>query len=455
LAKITYLQNIPQLKGSKVCRKNQEDFMRDVFTKITIRIMPFLVLLYIVAFLDRVNIGFAALSMNRDIGISDAQFGLAAGMFFVGYFICEVPSNLLMVKFGARAWITRIMITWGMLSVAMVLVHSQASYVVLRFLLGAAEAGFFPGVIFYLTMWLPSSKRAGMMSLFVFSIPLANVIGGPISAAILKSASGWGLQGWQWLFLLEGIPAIVCGCLVPLFLPDSPWDATWLNREEKFIINRALLAEAASVHSEVKTPLKSFMTPFMAAAAMAYFSIMLGLYGVGFWLPRIFKSVGSTSASVGWKSAIPYGLGGLLAIGWAYHSDHTSERRWHLVSAATIAALGAALAASIHSKTGATLGFTLTSAGIFSTMPIFWTVTTKRITGITAAAAIAIINSIGNLGGFVGPSWMGWISERTKAFSAGLYSVAFSLLCGAAAMWFISSRESTIAPALVVTETSI
>ena len=414
--------------------------MQIVYKKIMLRLVPFLVLLYIVAYLDRVNIGFAALSMNRDIGISDSQFGLAAGMFFIGYFICEVPSNLLMAKFGARAWISRIMISWGALSMCMAFVRSGFSYVALRFLLGAAEAGFFPGVIFYLTMWLPPSKRATVTSLFVFSIPLANVVGGPISASIMRLGPISGLHGWQWLFILEGIPAVVLGCLVPLFLSNGPCDAGWLSREEKHIIERALLAENSDNQSAERGSVIALLSPFLFANTFVYFVLMIGLYGLGFWLPRILQSMGSSSLSIGWDSAVPYGVGGLIAVGWAYHSDHTHELRWHLVISIVIASLGASIAGIIHSKLWVMGGFTLTSAGIFSAMPIFWSVTTGRSTRVGAATVIALINSFGNLGGFVGPSWMGWLGSKAHSFSAGLFSISLSLLAGAVAFWLISTR---------------
>ncbi|HEX4022120.1 MAG TPA: MFS transporter [Acidobacteriaceae bacterium] len=416
--------------------------MKQIVRKITARLLPFLMLLYVVAFLDRVNVGFAALSMNHALGISDSFYGFAAGMFFVGYFVCEVPSNLLLNRYGARVWITRIMITWGLLSICTAFVRGGGSYVALRFLLGAAEAGFFPGIILYLTFWLPASRRAGVLSLFVVAIPLANIVGSPLSAAILRVQGRGGLQGWQWLFLLEGLPSVVLGGLVPLFLADSPQKASWLTSEEKAVLASAFEAEKKTASESPAHGWRGMISGAFVGLTFTYFTLMTGLYGFGFWLPRILQAAGSSPQSIGWDAAIPYVLGGALGVMWAYHSELTDERRWHLFASFVAAAIGVLVVCFFPSKVAVISGFTCSAAGIFSAMPLFWTVATKSTLGVAAASGIAVINSIGNLGGFVGPFWMGWMSKLTHSFAVGLLSIAFVLAAGALTICLISQEGS-------------
>ncbi|MDE1161897.1 MAG: MFS transporter [Acidobacteriaceae bacterium] len=418
--------------------------MRDVFTRIAFRIMPFLILLYVVAFLDRVNVGFAALTMNRDLHLADSAFGLGAGIFFIGYFLCEVPSNLMLKRFGARVWIARIMITWGALSIAMAFARGPLSYITLRALLGAAEAGFFPGIILYLSVWLPPSRRAGLISLFIVGIPLANVIGAPLSTTLLQHQWGTSLHSWQWLFILEGIPAILLGGLTLIVLTESPDDAEWLSREEKRIILRAQLAEAP-VESTQPLSWRSLVSKRFLALTAIYFFLMMGLYGLGFWLPKLAQSQGMGLASIGWLSAASYGVGGAAAVGWSFHSDATAERKWHLLISFLAAALGQFGASYSHSKPLLIGAFAISAFGIFSAMPMFWAVVTKDFGGQLAAVAIALINSLGNLGGFAGPSLIGWLTERTGGFTAPLCSIGILLLAaGGIAMFFVGKVRPVV-----------
>jgi ACS family tartrate transporter-like MFS transporter len=413
--------------------------MKDVFSKVALRIMPFLILLYVVAFLDRVNVGFASLTMNRDLQISDSAYGFAAGMFFVGYFLCEVPSNLLLKRFGARIWIARIMITWGVLSVAMAFTRGTSSYVMLRTLLGAAEAGFFPGIILYLTIWLPPSRRAGLMSLFTFGIPLANVVGGPISTALLAHHFSGHLKPWQWLFILEGVPAVLLGTVVPLILSNSPQDASWLSEQEQTTIVLAQLAESPKQNEE-RVSWRRFCTPMFAALTVVYFVLMSELYGLGFWLPKLLQARGTPLANIGWLSALAYGSGGILAVAWAYHSDFARERRWHLFTALAAAAIGQTIVALSHSPSYSQCGFMLSAFGIFSGMPIFWSIVTSNLSGASAAVGTALVNSFGNLGGFAGPSWIGWITARTGSFKQGMLTLAVLLLIAGLLSIFVSTK---------------
>jgi ACS family tartrate transporter-like MFS transporter len=417
--------------------------MQNVFTKITIRIMPFLVLLYLVAFLDRVNIGFAALAMNHDLGISERMYGFAAGMFFIGYFLCEVPSNLLLTHFGARFWIARIMVTWGILSTAMAFAGGGVSYTILRTVLGAAEAGFFPGIVLYLTFWLPRERRASLMSLFVFAIPLANVVGSPISTSILRLHLGGGFRPWQWLFILEGIPAIVLGCLVPWVLTNDPGEAKWLTREEKLIAALSMSADEPAAEQLPKRSWAALLTRAFWGYVICYFALMSGLYGLGLFLPQILQARNVPLSSIGTFAAISHGSGGLLALAWAYHSDLQHEKRWHIAVSYISAAVGLFCVAASHSSSAAILGFALSAFGIYSGMPIFWSSLTDRVSGTAAAAGIAIVNSLGNLGGFIGPSWMGWMAYRTGNNAAGLFGIAIVLaLAGGLCTFLISSNKT-------------
>lgn len=406
--------------------------MQPLYRKISRRLVPFLILLYLVAFLDRVNIGFAALTMNRDLGIEAGLFGLAAGVFFLGYFLFELPSNLMLLRVGARRWIMLLMIAWGVISVATAFVPGPTLYIVFRFLLGAAEAGFYPGVILYLTFWLPPSVRSSVMGLFITGVPLANIVGSPISAQILLLNHSAGLNGWQWLFLLEGSPAILLGFCVLFLLPDRPETVAWLSPEEKQTLARDLQADAPAQASKTHSLLDAFTAqPVVYGWSLAYFCLMIGLYGLGFWIPAVLASRGVALPHLGWASALPYlaAIAGMVL--FSRNSDRRRERRLHLTAAYLIAAAGFLLAACAPNVSVAITGFALAAIGILSAMPVFWTASTLSLAGPLVAAHIAVINSIGNLGGFVGPVLMGWLRQTTQSYIAGLAIIAVFLMFGA------------------------
>lgn len=420
--------------------------LKAVYRRITLRLIPFLMLLYLIGFLDRVNVSFAALTMNGDLGISNTVFGLGAGIFFFGYFLFEVPSNFMLVKTGARIWIAVLMVLWGLVSVGLAFVHSGPSYMLMRFLLGAAEAGFFPGVVLYLTFWLPASVRGGLMALFIVAIPLSTVAGAPFSIAILGMNGIAGLRGWQWLFVVEGGLAVVFGVIVPFVLANGPRDSLWLSVEEKEHLLAAIAAESpvAPAHASWTHLLRSRM---VLGFTLTYFALMVGLYGLGFWVPRILDSEGLALADTGWTTAIPYLISAVGMVLWSLHSDRTRERTRHLVVAFLLAALGMYIASATHLLAVSVAGFSLAALGIFSAMPLFWASATEHL-GSNGVAGIALINSIGNFGGFVGPVWMGWVLDRTHSFSVGLLSVAIVLACGA----LLVRSLSRAVPSMVVSK---
>jgi ACS family tartrate transporter-like MFS transporter len=419
--------------------------MNPLYAKISRRLVPFLILLYLVAFLDRVNISFAALTMNRDLKISESLFGLAAGMFFLGYFFFEVPSNLMLLRVGARRWIMVLMLAWGVVSVATAFVPGATTYIVLRFLLGTAEAGFYPGVILYLTFWLPPKVRSSVMALFVTAVPLANVVGAPVSARILLLDQALGLKGWQWLLLVEGAPAILLGFVVYFLLADGPAHVTWLTRAEmnqlETDLREAAPAKAAKAHSffEVFTA-----EPEVYAWSAAYFLLMLGVYGLGFWVPKILVSRGMSVESLSWAAAVPFVVAVVGMVLWSRSSDRHKEQRWHAAVAYLAGAAGFVLAAFAPNAPLAIAGFPLAALGVLSAMPVFWSAATIRLAGPMVGAHIAVINSIGNLGGFFGPVTMGWLREVTHTYVAGLATIAVCLGGGAVVMAILCGTDSQV-----------
>jgi ACS family tartrate transporter-like MFS transporter len=417
--------------------------MNPLYLKISRRLVPFLMLLYLVGILNRVNVSFAALTMNRDLHIGEGLYGLAAGMFFLGYFLFEVPSNQLLLRVGARRLIMTLMIAWGILSVANAFVPGATSYIVLRFLLGSAEAGFYPGVILYLTFWLSPSVRSSVMAWFVTAIPLANLIGAPVSAQILLLDHFAGLQGWQWLFILQGTPAVLLGILVYFLLPDRPEQVGWLTAQEKQTLQNDL-AEASGPRSAKPHSLMEAFTaePSVYAWSLTYFSLMVGLYGLSFWIPKVLVSHGMSLKNLGWGAALPYLAAVFGMILWSRSSDRHRERRFHLAVAYLTAAAGFLLAAFAPSAAVAIAGFGLAAIGVLSAMPVFWSASTVRLAGPLVGAHIAVINSIGNLGGFFGPIAMGWQHQLTHNYVAGLASIAFCLALGAIAAAMLTTPAS-------------
>jgi sugar phosphate permease len=403
-----------------------------VYRKVALRIIPVLFASYIAAYLDRVNVGFAKLQMQTDLPeITDTVFGLGAGIFFLGYFVFEIPSNLLMSKVGARIWIARIMVTWGIISAAMVFVNSAHMFYALRLLLGFAEAGFFPGIILYLTYWFPSRRRGEMVALFMLAIALTGVIGGPISGWILHqfSGSGW-MNGWRMLYVLEGLPSIVLGLAMPFLLSNNVRSAGWLTEAEKRIIERSLTAEEA--HKEQMTLIEILYNPRLLLFAAIYFCCVFGLYGTGFWIPQLIKNTGvKDPLYVGLLTAIPYGFGAAAMVFLGRNSDRSAERRLNFASAAFFGAAGIVISNLFKESTlVAMIGLTIATMGILATFPLFWPMPTAVLAGTAAAAGIAWINSLGNLAGFFGPSIVGWFSDATKRSDYGLYVVAGFLLAG-------------------------
>ena len=413
-------------------------------------------LLYIVAYLDRVNIGFAALQMNRDLVLSPAVYGFGAGIFFIGYFLFEVPSNLIMARVGARMWIARIMITWGLISAATMFVRGPLSFYALRFLLGLAEAGFFPGMILYLTYWFPSRERAGAISLFMTAVALAGVVGGPVSGALLTLTGVGGLAGWQWLFLMEGIPSVLLGIVVLIYLPNGPDEATWLTEEERaLLIARLKPSPTSESHFAATVRLKADTTVVRREAdpivvrlkadtvkgtlasgrvwlfGLTYLCIVSALYGITFWMPTILQGLsGSGDFIVGLLSTLPYLVAAVGMVLMGRHSDKTGDRRWHVAGAAFAGAAGFIVSAMTKSPALALAAISLAALGIFSAMPIFWAMPTAVLSGAGAAAGIALINSVGNLGGFLGPYAIGLIKTATQSFEGGLFGLAGALVAG-------------------------
>jgi MFS transporter, ACS family, tartrate transporter len=408
---------------------------RTVLRKATVRLIPFLFVLYIVSFLDRVNVSFAALQMNEDLGFSDAVYGLGAGIFFIGYFLFEVPSNLILERVGARVWIARIMITWGIISTAMFLVTGPVSFYLLRFLLGVAEAGFFPGIILYLTYWFPARERAKAVALFMTAVAIAGVIGGPLSGALLSlDEVVFGLSGWQFLFIAEGFPAILLGLAVLAFLPDRPSEARWLTDEE-----RRWLEDSLSREEQLKTThgthtlRQAFVDGRLWLLCGVYFGTVTSLYGISFWLPTIIEEFSNLNEFlVGLLSAFPYLAAAIGMVVFAWHSDRTGERRWHVAIPAGLAALGLALTGPIGASPVAQMAvLALAAMGTYSCLGTFWTLPATFLGSTAAAAGIALINSVGNLGGFVGPYVVGYIREATgSGYGAMLFLAALMALVG-------------------------
>lgn len=401
--------------------------------RVSRRLIPFLFLLYILAFLDRVNVGFAALEMNRDLGFGPAVYGFGAGIFFLGYCLFEVPSNLVMFRTGARIWIARIMVTWGIAAAAMMFVATPTSFYVLRFLLGVAEAGFFPGIIFYLTYWYPARDRARAYSWFLAAIPISGIIGGPISGALLGLDRVLGLEGWQWLFLLEGIPSVVVGLLVLVLLPDRPAHARWLAPEQQAWLEGTLEAERTrTVTSHGASLGRALTNPVVWLLGAVYFLIIVGLYAFALWLPQLIKASGHlTNFEVGIVTAIPYvvAAAGMVLVG--QHSDRTGERYLHLAAPTLLAAAGFLAVAVVQAPGLLVAALSLTAFGLLACLGPFWALPTAFLKDQAAAGGIALINSMGAVGGFVGPYLLGAVKERTGDFTAGLLILVAVLVVAA------------------------
>jgi D-galactonate transporter len=402
--------------------------------KVSKRLVPFLIVCYFVAYLNRVNVGFAALTMNQDLGLSQTAFGFGAGIFFIAYFIFEVPSNLLLERFGARKWIARIMLSWGILSGAMAFIPpiaratgfgNENTFYLVRVLLGVAEAGFFPGIIFYLTLWFPAEYRARIVGYFMAAIPLSTVIGAPISGALLYLHGGLGLAGWQWLFIIEAVPAIILAVVVFFYLTDRPADAMWLAPDERsWLAERLALEQRQRQAVRDYSVMEALVNPRVIGLSLVYFGAVATNYGLSFFLPQIVKGFGLNTFLTTLVSATPYAVGLVGMVWWGRRSDRVVERRFHTAFPLFVAAAGIAISTALDDPTLKMITLCVAGFGIFACLPVFWTLPTAFLSGAAAACGIAVINSIGNLAGFAGPFAMGWIKDHTGSYAGGLLLLA-------------------------------
>jgi MFS family permease len=391
--------------------------------------MPILLIAYIIAYIDRINVGFAKLQMIGDLKFSDSVYGLGAGIFFLGYFLFEVPSNIILHKVGARVWICRVLVTWGIISGCTALVRTPWEFYTVRCLLGVAESGFFPGMILYLTYWFPSHRRAHMVAILLAGSALSGIVGGPLSGYIMHYLAGMQhLAGWQWLFILEALPAVIFGIVILFRLDDRVVNATWLSSEEKAVV-AAEITDEAGVKTH-QTVLSVFTSPRIWLMGAIYFGIEMGSYAVGFWLPTIIHQAGVKDPfNVGLLTAVPYTVALIAMILVGRHSDKTRERRWHIVVPCIVAAIGFAMCAhSGGSTTISMIGLTLATAGVVTAVPMFWALPTSFLGGIGAAAGIALVNCTGNLGGFFSPAIIGILKTHTGTLNSGLFLIAGCML---------------------------
>ncbi|MEO6235638.1 MAG: MFS transporter [Vicinamibacterales bacterium] len=389
--------------------------------KVRKRLVPFLILCFFVAYLDRVNVGFAALTMNKDLGLSATAFGFAAGVFFLAYFLFEVPSNLFLARVGARKWIARIMFTWGIVSGATAFIGGEKGYFVVRVLLGIAEAGFFPGIIFYLTLWFPAVYRGRIIGSFMAAIPLSTVIGAPVSGLLLGMDGYMGMKGWQWMFILEAVPALILSGVVFYYLTDRPADAKWLEPDERAWLVARLEHEHTKREAVRRYSVtQALLDPKVLALSAVYFGAVATNYGLSFFLPQIVKAFGGSNLRTGFVTSLPYVVGLVSMLWWGHHSDRTGERRYHLAFSLLVAAAGIGASTMLPDPVMKMTALSIAGFGIFSSLPIFWTLPTAFLSGTASAGAIALINAIGNLAGFAGPFAVGRIKDVTGSYTGGL-----------------------------------
>jgi len=398
----------------------------DVIARVAKHLLPILMVCYFAAFLDRVNIGFAALTMNADLKLSPQAFGFGAGIFFLGYILCEVPSNLALARFGARRWIARIMLTWGILSAATAFVWDQNSFYIVRVLLGAAEAGFFPGMIFFLTLWFPRDHRARMIATFNVAVPFSSIIGAPVSSLLLVHLNQVaGLHGWQWLFLIEGMPAVIMGIIVLRMLPDGPEQAAWLDPASKQWLADTLRREREEREADERFSIWRAMTDYrVLLMCLMAVGLVIGTTGTAIWMPQIVSAFGLGVVQTGFVVAIPALAMAIAMIVSGRHADRTGERVWHVASPFLLSAAGFAMAAFTTSPVVSLIGLVIGAAGIGGATPNIWIFPTALLTRTAAAAGLALINSVGSAGGFFGPAIIGWVRQSTGSFSGALLFLA-------------------------------
>ena len=424
------------------------EFRRRTILKVSWRLLPLIVVSYLVAYIDRTNVAFAALTMNKDVGLSPFVYGLGAGIFFIGYALFEVPSNMVLERVGARRWIARIMLTWGIISAMMALTVGPASFLTLRFLLGVAEAGFFPGIIFYLSHWFPAAYRARVISTLFVAVPVSNAVASALSGAIMEMQGVLGLHGWQWVFILEAIPAVLLAFVVLKYLTDRPGEATWLEPAEREWLESELHAERLRVESAGRLSVLQTLTDArVLALSMIYLFSVTASYGIVFFLPQIIKALGNSNVVTGMLTALPYTIGVIGLLLWGHSSDRRRERRWHLIAALGVSAIGFLGVAWFHGSYWAIAAMCVVAMGIYGSRPTFWPMPSMFLTGAAAASGIALINSIGNLGGYVGPFIVGWIKDATGSFQAALYFLAACSALSAVITWLaVRATQAHAAP---------
>ena len=401
-----------------------------VLSRVTRRLIPFAFICYVVAYIDRVNIGFAARELQRDLSLSATEYGIGAGLFFLGYCLFEIPSNLMLERVGARLWIARIMIVWGLVSMATMFIYDVSSFMIARIVLGIAEAGFFPGMVLYLTYWIPAHERARANALFMTAAPVSVIVGAPVSEALLSMHGIWGLRGWQWLFLLEGLPAVILGVLALKILTDRPEQADWLPPADRDWLAETMNAERAlrgdTGHASIGRSLRSGRVWLLSTVYLMNASVT---YGIFLWLPRMLQDAAGPGVSVSWLTALPFVAALIAMVLIGRHSDRTGERKLHVAACAITAAVGLFLAVAFQSHLYLlVLAFAICQIGQRSVMSVFWTIPPMLLSGSAAAAGIALINAIGNLGGFFGPTVMGTLRDATGGYTGGLLVLAGALI---------------------------
>ncbi|MFJ3047686.1 MFS transporter [Herbaspirillum chlorophenolicum] len=421
----------------------KNDIEARVSRKLMWRIIPFVMLLYFISFLDRVNVGFAAITMNKALGLSPTAFGLGGGLFFIGYFLFEVPSNLILHKVGARIWIARVMVTWGLISAISAFAVGPNSFYVLRFLLGVAEAGFFPGIILYLSLWFPAKQRAVAAAWFMAAAPISVALGSPLSGAIMQMPSVFGLADWQMLYIIEAAPAVILGFVVLKFLTDRPEQAEWLADDEREWLVARLKSEADAKkggHGHTASAWRALKDMRVLTLALIYFGTSAGLYTLGLWAPLMIREFGFTPFQTGLLTGVPSVVAVVAMVLWARHSDRRGERTWHVVIPCVLACVGFLLAGNATTALFVVLSLVVVNVGISSAKAPLWAMPSTFLSGAGAAAGIAMINSLGNLGGFVGPFAIGWLKSVTGGYTAGLYVVAGTLAISAIVTLMLSRQ---------------
>ena len=430
----------------------QRPIEKTAMRKVYLRILPLAALTYFFAYLDRINVGFAALTMNKDLGFDSAIYGMAAGAFFWGYVLFEVPSNIILEKLGARLWIARIMVTWGLIAGATAFAWDATSFMVIRFLLGLAEAGLFPGFVLYFTYWFPRHHRARINAGFTLALPIAVALGAPVSTALLGLNGLWGLKSWQVMYVFEAIPTVLIGFVVLLLLTDKPEQARWLNGEEAQWLANDIAQERKKVATEHNVGLwQSFWDPRVVLLSINYLGIVTASLGMLLFLPQIVKQLGISNMQVGWVTMIPYGFGALSMVVCGRISDQLGDRRWCLFTTCVISTVGLIIAGMTLGTWWSLVGMTIAAMGFYGTKGPFWSIPSMWLTGTAAAAGLAWINSLGNLGGFFGPSLVGWAKNLTGSFAGGLYALAVCALISAfvSLFWLRVPRTATTSAAAV------